>query len=65
MESKFKDWKSRCSSLGHLLTNRPEFTKDDAKLLKALQKEKKTGLNENGNKTKWTDSKQAKTSKAY
>lgn len=56
----FKDWKCRCSSLGHILTNRPEFTKDQKLELKALEKEKKTGLNQNGNKTKWTDAKQKK-----
>tara|TARA_R110002020_G_C16311651_1_gene773902 strand:- start:2904 stop:3821 length:918 start_codon:yes stop_codon:yes gene_type:complete len=60
MKSKFKDWKCRCSSLGHILTNRPSFNKHDQKLLDAFEKEKKTGINTNGNKTKWTDSKETK-----
>lgn len=59
-ESLFKDWKCRCSSLGHILTNRPEFTKEQKKELEALEEEKKTGFNANGNKTKWTSTKENK-----
>lgn len=61
--SKFKNWKMRASSAGHILTNRPEFTKDDKKLLEAFEKEKKTGKNANGNTTRWTDAKQSKLQK--
>lgn len=60
----FQNWKPRCSSFGDLLTNLPQpFSEDDARKLKALQEEQRTGINENGNKTKWTDTKQAEVDK--
>lgn len=60
MELIFKNWKARCSSLGHILTCLPSpFTSDDTKLLSDMLKEKETGINANGNKTRgWTDTKE-------
>jgi len=58
-ESIFKDWKERCSSLGHLMTNLQ--TKEDKQKLKddikILENERDLGINVNGNKVKWTDNK--------
>jgi len=52
----FKNWKERCSSLGHILTNLPQPITDEEKLeLANLLEECRTGINENGRKTKWTD----------
>lgn len=61
MQFIFENWKARCSSLGHILTCLPEpFSSADSEKLKALENEKKTGINANGNKTRgWTDTKQA------
>lgn len=60
METLFKDWRARCSGLGTILTNRPIINKGLLSDIEALEKEKKTGLNVNGNKVKWTDTKQEK-----
>lgn len=60
MTSHFENWKPRASSFGYLLTNLPEpFTSEDEEKLRALNEEHRTGINANGNKTKWTDTKQA------
>ena len=60
MESLFETWKPRASQFGYLLTNLPEkFTSDDGNKLQDLLDEEKNGVNANGNKTKWTDNKQA------
>lgn len=59
MQSLFENWRPRASSFGYLLTNLPEtFSSEDEKKLKNLLDEKKSGVNANGNKTKWTDTKQ-------
>lgn len=64
MESLFTHWKPRCSSFGLLLTNLPEkFTSQDEDRLSELLEEKDSGVNANGNKTKWTDTKQAEVDK--
>jgi len=58
----FKNWKARCSSLGHLLTCLPQpITQDEIAELDALLKELESGVNANGNKTKWTDTKKSRT----
>lgn len=61
----FKNFKFRCSSLGHILTSLPErFTEADEARLKSLEYERATGINENGNKTRgWTDTKQSEVDK--
>lgn len=60
----FENYLFRCSSLGHILTNLPEkITAEQLQELKDLQNEKITGKNANGNKTKWTDTKQDKVNK--
>jgi hypothetical protein len=57
----FKDWKARCSSLGHIMTCLPKPLSEAEKIeLDQLAEEKKTGINSNGNKTKWTDTKQSR-----
>jgi len=62
--SLFENWKPRASSFGYLLTNLPQkFTFEDEKKLKDLSDEKVMGVNLNGNKTKWTDTKQAEVDK--
>lgn len=54
----FKDWRQRCSSLGHILTNRPiPISEDEKTELANLLEECRTGKNENGRATKWTDTK--------
>lgn len=64
MESLFTNWKPRASAFGYLLTNIPEtFTSEDEEKLRALNEEKRTGINGNGNKTKWTETKQAEVDK--
>lgn len=51
----FTDYKQRCSSLGHILTCLPEpINPNELIELGGLLKEKETGLNLNGNKTKWS-----------
>jgi hypothetical protein len=58
----FKNWKQRCSSLGHILTNLPQpITELEGDELANLIYECKHGLNANGNKTKWTDVKANRT----
>ncbi|WP_395073839.1 hypothetical protein [Flavobacterium sp.] len=60
MESLFENWRPRASSFGYLLTNLPEkFTSDDVNKMNELLDEKISGVNANGNKTKWTDTKQS------
>lgn len=57
----FKNWKQRCSSLGHILTNLPQPITDEEKVeLANLLEECRSGVNTNGNKTKWTDVKASK-----
>ena len=52
----FKNYKPRCSSLGHIMTNLPQpITEEEKVELANLLEECRTGLNENGRKTKWTD----------
>lgn len=54
----FKNYKPRCSSLGHLLTNLPTPITEEEKIeLNDLLKELESGVNANGRKTKWTDTK--------
>lgn len=60
MKSQFKNWKCRCSSLGHILTNRPVVDKDLLNKIDILQNEKDTGINANGNKVKWSTAKSEK-----
>ena len=62
MKSQFKKWKCRASSMGHICTKRETITKDQLADIKALEDEKETGLNANGNKVKWTDNKENKLS---
>ncbi len=60
----FADWKQRCSGLGHIMTCLPEpYTEADQQILTDLLREKESGVNTNGNKTKWTDSKQTQVDK--
>lgn len=56
----FSTWKQRCSSLGYILTCLPEgFTDEDEKTLEDILKEKETGINAAGNKTRgWSPTKQ-------
>lgn len=54
----FTNWKQRCSSLGNIMTNLPvPITEEEKKELKDLLYECEHGINANGNKTKWTDTK--------
>lgn len=65
-KSIFKDWKCRCSSLGHILTNKPkEITSNQLTEIKNLENERDNGINVNGNKVKWTDKKQEKLDLLY
>ena len=58
----FKDWKERCSQLGHIMTNLPQpITEEEKVELANLLEECRTGVNENGRKTKWTDIKASRT----
>lgn len=60
IETPFDNWKASCSQFGYLLTNLPEeFTEEDGKKLTAAREEKASGINENGNKVKWSETKQA------
>jgi hypothetical protein len=57
----FKNWKQRCSSLGHIMTNLPvPITEQEEEELANLLYECQHGLNANGNKTKWTEVKAAR-----
>lgn len=57
----FKNWKPRCSSLGNIMTNLPVPISEEEKVeLANLLQECNTGVNENGRKTKWTDTKAAR-----
>lgn len=52
----FKNYKLRCSSLGHIMTNLPQpITEEEKVELANLLEECRSGVNENGRKTKWTD----------
>lgn len=54
----FTKWRPRCSSLGHIMTNLPKPISEDEKIeLANLLEECRSGVNANGNKTKWTDTK--------
>lgn len=54
----FKNYKPRCSSLGHIMTNLPQpITEEEKVELANLLEECRSGVNENGRKTKWTDTK--------
>ena len=59
-DSKFLNWKERCSQGGKLMTNL--VTQNDIKKIddeiKVYLLEKANGINANGNKVKWTDNKQ-------
>jgi len=58
----FKNWRPRCSSLGHIMTNLPQPITDEEKTeLVNLLEECRTGKNENGRATKWTDTKNNRT----
>lgn len=58
----FKNWKQRCSSLGHIMTTLPQpITQEEEIELANLLEECRSGINENGRKTKWTDTKNART----
>jgi len=62
MESLFKDWKERCSGLGHIMTNlntKEEIERINANI-KSLEDERDKGVNANGNTVKWTDAKKNK-----
>lgn len=66
MESLFENWKPRASSLGYLLSNLPQkITPEETQKLQDLLDEKLTGVNANGNKTKWTDAKQTDVDKLH
>lgn len=55
----FKNWKCRDSKLGLIMTNLPvPFSDKKLNDLKNLIKEKRQGLNANGNKVKWSENKQ-------
>jgi hypothetical protein len=52
----FKNYKQRCSSLGNIMTNLPQpITEEEKVELANLLEECRSGVNANGNKTKWTD----------
>lgn len=54
----FTKWRPRCSSLGHIMTNLPKPISEEEKVeLANLLEECRTGVNANGNKTKWTETK--------
>jgi len=54
----FKNFKPRCSSLGHIMTNLPiPITEEEKIELDELLNELESGQNANGRKTKWTDTK--------
>jgi len=54
----FTKWRPRCSSLGHIMTNLPKPISEEEKIeLANLLEECRSGVNENGRKTKWTDTK--------
>ncbi len=57
----FQDWRCRCSQLGKLLTNLPtEEAKQKIKdEIKVLTDERDLGVNANGNKVKWTPTKES------
>jgi len=63
MEQKliFKNYMERCSALGNIMTSLPvPITTEEEDELDNLVTEKRTGINANGNKTKWTDIKEAR-----
>jgi hypothetical protein len=57
MESLFKNWKCRASSLGHLLTKSVKISESQLSRIEELKNERDTGKNKNGNSVKWTDNK--------
>jgi hypothetical protein len=59
MQSKFKDWKVRSSGKGQIMTNlttQEDIDKIDLEI-KSLTNERNSGVNANGNKVKWTETK--------
>lgn len=58
--SLFKNWKQRCSSLGKLLTNQVKITPKQLQEITTLTNERDSGINSNGNKIKFTQTKQTK-----
>lgn len=63
MKNIFKNWKPRASSISHILTCLPkELTSDEKKSIQenidSLLKEKNDGINSNGRKVKWTETKE-------
>lgn len=55
----FTRYKFRASGIAHILTSLPTpITPEQLAELKVFLQEKRTGLNSNGRKTKWTDTKQ-------
>ena len=54
----FENWEERCSSLGNILTNKKVWTEENEKRVKELECERDLGINKNGNKVKWTQTKQ-------
>lgn len=56
----FNKWLCRCSQLGKLMTNLPtEQAKEKlTSQIKTLESERDSGVNENGNKVKWTTKKE-------
>lgn len=66
MKSIFENWKARCSGVGNILTSRPKaFTPEHKQEIKNLENERDNGINANGNKVKWTDTKNKKLSSLY
>lgn len=55
--SLFTNWKSRTSSLGHLLTSKEKVTKKQLEEIQILQNERDLGVNVNGNKVKFSETK--------
>lgn len=54
----FTKWRQRCSGIGHIVTSLPvPITDSEIIELKGLIEECETGININGSKTKWTDTK--------
>lgn len=56
----FEDWKCRSSQIGNIMTNLESITQKQLEEIPLLEAEKKTGVNANGNKVKWTDNKAEK-----
>ena len=59
-QSLFTNWKSRTHSIGKLLTNEKQISEKQLTEIKFLLNEKNSGLNSNGNKVSFTDTKKEK-----